>query len=69
MIFQHSELTQEIIGAFYKVYNTLGYGFLEKVYENAIVHELEKCGYQVEKQVPLKVLYDGVVVGEYWRNI
>lgn len=41
----HRELSRAVIGAFFEVYNTLGYGFLEKVYENAMVHELRKCGY------------------------
>ena len=42
MSFKHKELTDTIIGAFYRVYNSLGYGFLEKVYENALAHELRK---------------------------
>jgi GxxExxY protein len=45
--YPHSELTSGIIAAFYQVYNHLGYGFLEKVYENALVHELRKRGYEV----------------------
>jgi len=43
----HSELTEKIIKAFYNVYNTLGYGFLEKVYENALVVELKKMGFHI----------------------
>ena len=46
----HSEITGEIIKAFYKVYNALGFGFLEKVYENALAAELESKGFLVEKQ-------------------
>jgi len=47
MAYKHSELTREIINAFYHVYNSLGYGFLEKVYENALAHELRKRGFDV----------------------
>lgn len=47
---KHVELTREIIGSFYDVYNSLGYGFLEKVYENALVLELQEKGLQVEQQ-------------------
>ena len=61
----HQEITSKIIAAFYTVYNTLGYGFLEKVYENALVIELEKVGLTVRQQVPIQVYYDGKVVGEY----
>jgi len=45
---KHSELTDSIIRCYYKVYNTLGYGFLEKVYENALKLELEKAGHKVD---------------------
>jgi GxxExxY protein len=61
----HENLTDKIICAFYNVYNTLGHGFLEKVYENALVHELRKSGLAVSQQHPMVVRYDGVVVGEY----
>ena len=54
MSFKHKELTDAIIGAFYRVYNTLGHGFLEKVYENALAHELRKRGYRVVQQAPIK---------------
>ncbi|MCO6450548.1 MAG: GxxExxY protein [Caldilineales bacterium] len=65
----HGDLTDAILGAFYDVYNTMGYGFLEKVYENALVHELRKRGMTVEQQAPLPVYYDGVQVGEYYADI
>ena len=65
----HEEITQKIIKAFYKVYNTLGYGFLEKVYENALIHELIKMGLGVIQQHPIKVYYDTVLVGEYFADI
>ncbi|GAB4578014.1 MAG: GxxExxY protein [Anaerolineales bacterium] len=67
--YKHSELTSAIINAFYVVYNTLGYGFLEKVYEKALIHELTKRGFQVAAQVPIKVYYDGVIVGEYFADL
>lgn len=65
----HSEITDEIIKAFYKVYNTLGFGFLEKVYENALALELESKGFQVEIQKPIKVFYNGKIVGEYFADL
>ena len=65
----HSELTEKIIKAFYKVYNTLGYGFLEKVYENDLVIELKKMGFHISQQYNIKVYYDGVIVGDYFADI
>ena len=62
-------VTEGIIKVFYKVYNTLGYGFLEKVYENAIVVELKREGIHAIAQAPIKVLYEGHVVGEYFADI
>jgi GxxExxY protein len=58
-----------VINAFYKVYNTLGYGFLEKVYENALYHELIAAGYWVVKQQPIKVYYKELQVGEYYADL
>jgi len=55
----HKEITSKIISAFYAVYNNLGYGFLEKVYENALIIELEKRGLTVRQQVPIQVYYEG----------
>ncbi len=52
---KHEELTEQIIKAFYKVYNTLGYGFLEKVYENALAIELRRNSFLVEKQKSISV--------------
>ncbi len=60
-----NQVTEMIIGCAFKVGNTLGVGFLERVYENALVHELRKVGLQVEQQKPLQVWYDGIVVGNY----
>ena len=66
---KHADLTEKIIGAFYKVYNTLGYGFSEKVYENALAHELRKLGLKVEQQARILVYYDGETAGEYFADI
>lgn len=65
----HRELTSKIISCFYKVYNTLGYGFLERVYETAMRVELERQGLAVQAQVPIKVHYEGVVVGDYFADL
>lgn len=66
---KHKDLTGKIIEIFYKVYNKLGYGFLERVYENAMMIEFEKAGIAAEEQVPIKVLYDSLIVGEYFADI
>lgn len=63
------QLTELIVGCAYAVANVLGCGFLEKVHENALAHELRKRGLQVEQQVPLPVRYDGVLVGEYFADM
>ncbi len=65
----HSELTSLIIKAFYKVYNTLGHGFLEKVYENSMAIELKKMGLGVLHQVKIDVFYDGEKVGNYFADL
>lgn len=64
-----SELTEKIIGCAYNVSNSLGCGFLEKVYENALAHELRKHGFQVSQQQKINVLYDEIVVGYYEADI
>lgn len=66
---KHQELTDIVLCCFYTVYNALGYGFLEKVYENALCTELEKRGLKVQAQHPITVRYDGTVVGEYFADI
>jgi len=68
-IYKHTDLTEKIIKAFYKVYNTLGFGFLEKVYENAIFIELRNMGLYVEKQRRIKVFYEEQEVGDYYADI
>jgi GxxExxY protein len=65
----HNELTDKIIQAFYTVYNELGYGFLEKVYEHALRVELASMGFSVEIQKPITVFYKGQVVGEYFADL
>ena len=62
---KYEEITEKIIQAFYKVYNTLGYGFLERVYLNALFIELEAMGYKVAKEKKILVYYFGKVVGDY----
>lgn len=65
----HKEITEKIIKAFYKVYNTLGYGFLEKVYENAMAIELRKMGFDVKCQYPITVFYESEIVGAYFADL
>jgi GxxExxY protein len=62
---KHVELTGKVIGAFLKVYNTLGYGFNEKAYENALAIELRKAGLKVATQQEIVVHYEGNIVGDY----
>jgi GxxExxY protein len=63
-------LTEAIIGCAFKVHNTLGHGFfLEKVYENALRIELIKRGLKVKQQEPIKVYYDGQVIGEFYADL
>lgn len=64
-----NKITEAIIGAAMKVSNTLGVGFLEKVYENALVVELKKAGLKVQQQKTIKVIYEGVVVGNYVADL
>jgi GxxExxY protein len=63
------EVSRAVIGAAYEVSNSLGVGFLEKVYENALAYELRKKGFGVQQQTPICVTYDGVVVGEYLADL
>lgn len=65
----HQDLTDKIIHAFYTVYNTLGYGFLEKVYEKSMCIELKKLGLKVDEQKNIKVNYSGYEVGDYFADI
>lgn len=63
------DLTEKIIGCAYKAHNTLGSGFLEKVYENALRIELEKLGLRVRQQEPINVKYDSKLVGSYYADL
>ena len=62
-------LTEQIIGCAFKVHGVLGPGFLEKVYENALLHELRKSGLNAASQHRIQVLYDSIVVGDYIADI
>ena len=64
-----NELAEKVIGCAFTVANTLGSGFLEKVYENALTHELRKAGLNANQQYGIVVRYDGVVVGEYAADL
>ncbi len=65
----HEELSEQIIRSFYKVYNVLGYGFLEKVYENALYIELRNAGFNSITQSPIEVYYSGEKVGIYVADV
>ncbi len=65
----HQELTKKIIGCAYTVHNTLGAGFLEKVYEQALMLELKVSGLVVESHVPLSVIYRDQIIGEYFADL
>ena len=65
----HKDLSDKIIKCYYKVYNTLGYGFLEKVYENAMLIELKKSGLNAQSQQKINVFYDEELVGDYFADI
>jgi GxxExxY protein len=62
-------ITEKTIGCAYQVSNTLGSGFLEKVYENALTHEIRKAGLSVVQQCPIQVKYDDVVVGDFTADL
>ena len=67
--FKHKALSEKIIRIFYKVYNELGYGFLEKVYENAMMIDFRREGVPAVSQSAIKVYYEGEIVGEYFSDI
>lgn len=69
MKFKYQDITEKIIKAFYNVYNSLGYGFLERVYENAMMIELKSLNLNCEKQKQIKVFYKNENVGEYYADI
>lgn len=65
----HKKITDAVLKAYYDVYNDLGYGFLEKVYQNAMYFELKSLGYKVEAQKQIKVYFRNQLVGEYYADI
>ncbi|MDO9614167.1 MAG: GxxExxY protein [Bacteroidota bacterium] len=69
MQYLHQDKTEKIIQAFYKVYNTLGYGFLEKVYHNAMLIELRRMSLEYKSQYPIRVFYESFSVGDYFADI
>ena len=66
---ENDETTQAVIGCAYRVFNRMGYGFLESVYEKCLLIELRKTGIRAEAQVPLRVHYDGELVGEFVADL
>ena len=67
--YEHSEINEKIIAAAYTVHNELGFGFLEKVYKNALMIELEKLSFKFKAEAPLKVFYEHSLVGEFFADI
>ena len=65
----HKSITDVILKVYYEVYNELGYGFLEKVYQNAMYFELKSLGYKVEAQKQIKVYFKRQLVGEYYSDL
>ncbi|WP_447637147.1 GxxExxY protein [Flavobacterium microcysteis] len=65
----HKELTGDILKLYYEVYNELGYGFLERVYQNALFYELKVNGFKVEAQKRISVYYKNMVVGDYFADL
>ena len=64
-----NEITQLVIGSAFRVSNTLGVGFLERIYENAMAIELGRSGLSFEQQSPISVFYEGIEVGRYWPDL
>ena len=67
--YKHKELTEVIIGVFYEVYNELGFGFLEKIYEEAMARVLRKKGIEVKQQSPVPVWFRGEEIGSYEADL
>lgn len=68
-LYKHSDITEQVLAAFYAVYSILGYGFLEKVYVNALEIELEKLGLKTRREFEIEVRYAGQIVGEYFADL
>ena len=64
-----NKVTERIIACAFEVSNVLGIGFVEKIYENALAHEMKKNGLRVAQQYPIKVIYDEIMVGEFFADI
>ena len=69
MVYKHTDITELVIKGFYRVYNALGYGFLEKVYGNALAAELRRTGLDLVQEAPITVYYEGEVVGQYSADL
>ena len=67
--YKHADLTEKIIGCAYKVYNQLGAGFIEKIYENALMIELKNAALNAQQQYPVKVYYQDILIGDYVADI
>ena len=65
----HAVISEQVIKSFYHVYNTLGYGFLERVYENSLRNLLRKSGLEVVQQQPISVHFEDQVLGEYFADL
>ena len=68
-LYKHSDLTEQVIGAFYAVYSALGYGFLENVYVKALMIEMKSRGMKVDDELPIHVYYLGQLIGEYYADL
>jgi len=67
--YKHTDLTEKIIGCAYQVYNALGAGFIEEIYENALMIELKNAALTAQQQYPVKVYYQGILIGDYVADI
>src|SRR5690554_6145791 len=68
-MYKHSDITDKIINCFFTVYNTLGFGFLERIYEKSLCIELQNAGLNVKPQYPISVFFKDELVGEYFADI
>jgi GxxExxY protein len=68
-VYKHSELTEKIIAAAYAVHNQLGFGFIEKVYKNALLIELENLHFKCKAEAPMQVFYQDRLIGEFFADI
>ena len=66
---EKKKLTEKIIGCAYRVYNRMGFGFLESVYEKCMLIELNKAGLNADSQKPIKVYYENEIVGDFWLTL